>query len=62
MLSESADCLYACGDYYAPECEYAVSWSDTDIGIRWPLSDPILSERDARAPKLRDAILLPSFD
>jgi dTDP-4-dehydrorhamnose 3,5-epimerase len=61
VLSENADCLYACSDYYAPECEYAISWADGDIGIRWPIMDPILSERDARAPKLRDALRLPSY-
>jgi dTDP-4-dehydrorhamnose 3,5-epimerase len=61
VLSESADCLYACSDYYAPECEYTVLWSDAEIGIRWPIADPILSERDARAPKLRDATKLPSY-
>jgi len=61
VLSESADCLYACSDYYVPEYEHAILWSDADIAIRWPVSDPILSQRDAHAPSLRDATTLPSY-
>lgn len=48
--------VYKCTDYYAPECDGAVRWDDPDIGISWGLdsAQAILSEKDARAPNLRD--------
>jgi dTDP-4-dehydrorhamnose 3,5-epimerase len=44
--------IYKCTDYYAPECDGAVAWDDPDIGIDWGVSDPVLSPKDAAAPKL----------
>lgn len=47
--------VYKCTDYYAPECDGAVCHDDPDIAIDWQLSgDPVLSGKDAIAPKLRD--------
>ena len=37
VLSESADFLYKCTDFYAPQHERAIRWNDPDIGIDWPL-------------------------
>jgi dTDP-4-dehydrorhamnose 3,5-epimerase len=57
-LSEHADLLYKCTDYYAPQHERAVRWDDPAIGIDWPLSAgnaPLLSPRDTAAPLLADA-------
>jgi dTDP-4-dehydrorhamnose 3,5-epimerase len=57
-LSEHADLLYKCTDYYAPQYERAVRWDDPAIGIAWPLPAgiaPLLSPRDAAAPALADA-------
>ncbi|SEG19356.1 dTDP-4-dehydrorhamnose 3,5-epimerase [Jhaorihella thermophila] len=46
---------YKCTDYYAPDCDGAVRWDDPDIGIDWGLTgDPILSDKDAAAPRLAD--------
>jgi dTDP-4-dehydrorhamnose 3,5-epimerase len=47
VLSESADFLYKCTDYYAPETEYGVRWDDPDIGIEWPGGGFQVSEKDA---------------
>jgi len=60
VLSEVADFLYKTTDYYSPADERAVRWDDPDIGIRWPLESklPMLSDRDAAAPLLRDAELV----
>jgi dTDP-4-dehydrorhamnose 3,5-epimerase len=44
--------IYKCTDYYAPECDGVVAWDDPDIGIDWGLVAPILSDKDAKAPKL----------
>lgn len=47
--------IYKCSDYYAPDCEGALLWSDPDIGIDWGISagtEPVLSGKDAIAPGL----------
>ncbi|MBR2574980.1 MAG: dTDP-4-dehydrorhamnose 3,5-epimerase [Loktanella sp.] len=49
--------IYKCTDYYAPACDGAVRFDDPDIGIDWGLpagAAPILSDKDATAPFLRD--------
>ena len=47
VLSESADFLYKTTDYYAPALERCIAWNDTDLAIKWPLSDvPTLSVKD----------------
>jgi dTDP-4-dehydrorhamnose 3,5-epimerase len=56
VLSDEADFLYKTTEYYAPEHEHVVAWNDPDIGIQWPLEGraPVVSKRDAQAPRLRD--------
>ncbi len=63
VMSESAEFVYKCTDYYAPEHERSVLWNDTKLGIDWPLiknkddnnTAPTLSEKDAEAPTFTDA-------
>ncbi len=58
VLSETAGFEYKCTDYYAPEYERAIRWDDSDIGVDWQLpagEQPILSDKDATAPLLKDA-------
>ena len=55
VLSEEADFLYKCTDYYYPEYDAGLIWNDPDIGIEWPLeeygiTEPILSEKDKNLP------------
>lgn len=47
VLSETTLFLYKCSDFYHPECEGGVLWCDPHLGIDWPFSDPILSEKDS---------------
>lgn len=50
VTSESAEFVYKCTDYYAPEFDRSLKWDDADIGIEWPLVDganPIISDKDA---------------
>jgi len=55
-LTEQADVLYKVTEYYSPEHDRAMRWDDPDIGIEWPLEvAPLLSDKDANAPYLRDA-------
>ena len=54
VLSETAALHYKCTRYYRADTERGVRWNDPDIAIAWPVSAPILSERDAAYPRLRD--------
>ena len=55
VTSETALFHYKCTDFYAPQHERALRWNDPDLAIDWPLEgDPILSEKDANAPLLRE--------
>lgn len=53
-LSETADFLYKCTDYYHPASERGVLWNDPDIGIEWPPVEVRLSDKDAANRRLRD--------
>ena len=61
VLSESADFFYRCTELYAPAAERAIAWNDPRIGIRWPIEQPLLSAKDAAAPLLDAAPVLPRF-
>jgi dTDP-4-dehydrorhamnose 3,5-epimerase len=62
VLSEFADFQYKCTALYAPEHERAILWNDPDLAIAWPLSGaPRLSSKDAAAPRLKDAPVLPVY-
>ncbi len=62
VLSETAQIEYKCTNFYSRENELSVVWNDPDLAIDWPLADPLLSAKDAAAPRLRDlGDLLPEF-
>ena len=46
VLSEIVDFYYKCSDYYSPETEQGILWSDPNLGIHWPLQTPIISTKD----------------
>lgn len=52
VLSEVADFLYKCTDYYHPEDEGGILWNDPGIGIDWPIAAPLLSAKDRSNPRL----------
>jgi dTDP-4-dehydrorhamnose 3,5-epimerase len=54
VLSEVADVAYKLTSPYDPATESEIVWNDPDVGIEWPLPDPLLSERDADAPRLAE--------
>lgn len=55
VLSESADVVYKCTQFYEPGDEYGIYWADPKIGIDWPVDNPILSEKDQTFPALNSA-------
>jgi dTDP-4-dehydrorhamnose 3,5-epimerase len=54
VLSEDALVLYKCSAYYEPAQEHTLLWNDPDLGIDWPVRDPVLSDKDARGRRLRE--------
>jgi dTDP-4-dehydrorhamnose 3,5-epimerase len=56
VLSQSAHVAYKCSDYYDPEDEGGLHWSDPDIAIDWPLKNPILSAKDGQFGYLNDPV------
>lgn len=54
VVSDWADICYKHDAYHAPELDAALAWDDPELGLPWPLPDPILSERDQRAPTLAE--------
>jgi dTDP-4-dehydrorhamnose 3,5-epimerase len=56
VLSDAAQIEYKCTDFYRPDDEFAVAWNDPEIGISWPVAEPVLSERDRNAPPLAEMI------
>ena len=47
--------LYKVDNYYAPECDRGLVWNDPALAITWPVTNPLLSEKDRNLPLLRDA-------
>jgi dTDP-4-dehydrorhamnose 3,5-epimerase len=62
VFSSEADVLYGCSTYYRPDADHGIRWNDPRIGIAWPVADPLLSDKDTRAPLLDDATVLPEYD
>ncbi len=54
VLSPYAQFEYKCTDLYDPVSEIGVAWNDPAIGIEWPVTDPILSQRDRHHPTLAE--------
>lgn len=54
VTSEQALFHYKCTDFYAPKSELGFRWDDPDVGIKWPVENPILSQRDSAAAFLKD--------
>lgn len=53
VLTDFAEVDYKCTEEYSPEHERGIIWNDPDIGIKWPVENPILSEKDREHPLLR---------
>lgn len=54
VTSATAEVIYKCTTLYAPDEEANLLWNDPDIGIQWPLDQPVLSARDQVAPTLAE--------
>jgi dTDP-4-dehydrorhamnose 3,5-epimerase len=54
VLSDVADVAYKLSSLYDPETEAGIAWDDPQVGVEWPITDPMLSERDKTAPRLSE--------
>ncbi|MEZ8136700.1 dTDP-4-dehydrorhamnose 3,5-epimerase [Vibrio splendidus] len=54
VLSDTAYFQYKCTDYYDPTDESGLLWNDPDIGIDWPIVEPVLSEKDIKQPNFSE--------
>ncbi|RLM03739.1 dTDP-4-dehydrorhamnose 3,5-epimerase [Gibbsiella quercinecans] len=54
VLSDTADFEYKCTDYYNPAHESCLLWNDPDVGIEWPIDNPLLSEKDKVGKRLKE--------
>jgi dTDP-4-dehydrorhamnose 3,5-epimerase len=61
VLSERADVFYKCDAPYSPADEITLRWDDPTLAIRWGIDSPILSPRDATAPRLDEISNLPLY-
>lgn len=63
VTSESALFVYKCTDLYHPECEVGIAYDDPDLGIGWPIAEPILGAKDRNNQRLAqiDTARLPRY-
>ena len=54
VLSDAADLHYKVSRNYDPSDEAGIVWNDPDVGIKWPIKQPMVSQRDSEYPMLRD--------
>ena len=55
VLSDSAHVLYKSTEFYHPELERTILWNDPDLRINWEADSPLLSAKDQRGTRFRDA-------
>jgi dTDP-4-dehydrorhamnose 3,5-epimerase len=54
VISEQVKFEYKCSAYYNPESERTILWDDPTLSIKWPITNPILSNKDEIAPTFKD--------
>jgi len=61
-LEPATEVIYKVDDYYAPDCEGGIIWNDPQIGIEWPIEQPILSAKDAQLGRLAELSVVFAYD
>lgn len=54
VITDAAEIAYKCSTFYVPQDERGIAWDDPDIGIDWPVTTPLISERDRHNPRLAE--------
>jgi dTDP-4-dehydrorhamnose 3,5-epimerase len=60
-MEDGSDLVYKCTTLYDPPSDRAILWNDPEIGIEWPIEVPVLSGKDTKAPRLAEAMALPTY-
>jgi dTDP-4-dehydrorhamnose 3,5-epimerase len=60
-LSTIADVIYKCTTLWDAKSDHGILWNDPELAIEWPVTEPLLSAKDAAAPRLAEARVLPRF-
>jgi dTDP-4-dehydrorhamnose 3,5-epimerase len=60
-MEDGSDLVYKCTTLYDKPSDRAILWNDPDIGIKWPVAEPVLSAKDSAAPRLAEASALPVY-
>lgn len=55
-LTDDVEVQYKADNYYAPECDGNIRWDDPEIGVEWPIEPVILSDKDVKAPTLKERV------
>ena len=62
VLSEVGEVEYKCTELYDAAAELAIAWNDPQVGIDWPVAEPLLSAKDKAAPRLAEVLgRLPAY-
>lgn len=56
VLSETAVVHYKCTDLYDKDDEIGIVWNDPEIGIEWPVAEPLVNDKDGNAPRLAEIV------
>ena len=56
VLSDTADVEYKCSNLYDPADDFGIAWNDPDLAIQWPVTNPLLSDRDRCNPTLAQIV------
>jgi dTDP-4-dehydrorhamnose 3,5-epimerase len=62
VLTDFADVQYKCTSIYNPKGEGAIRWNDPTVGIQWPVTDPIVSQKDRNSQTLNEWLASPLSD
>ncbi|OGW44923.1 MAG: dTDP-4-dehydrorhamnose 3,5-epimerase [Nitrospirae bacterium RBG_13_41_22] len=60
-LSDVAEVQYKQTGFYTPSSEGTLLWNDPEVGVEWPIKDPILSKRDQNGMRLKEYLTNPAF-
>jgi dTDP-4-dehydrorhamnose 3,5-epimerase len=60
-LEDDSDLVYKCTKLYDKASDQSILWNDPEIGIEWPIAEPVLSDKDSSAPRLNEAAALPAY-
>ena len=57
VMSDTAEVVYKCSSVYDGKTEAGFAWDDADVGVEWPIKEPLLSQRDINAKRFTEVVL-----